>query len=144
MSTVKLDKIDEELIEILSKHGRISYTELAKLVRRSPTAIKRRVESMLRKGYIEKFTVVLNSEKMGSNITATLTIHPSSRRLARVEEFVTKMPYVVEAYHMTGKCGLLVIVQVADIKELDTCIQEIFNFEGVLDVNSCVALRRLK
>jgi len=144
LSTTQLDKIDEEILGILSKYGRISYSELAKLVRRSPTAVKRRVENMLRDELIERFTVVLNSEKMGKKITATLTISPSSRRLERVEEFIKKMPCVVEAYHMTGKCGLLAIVQVADIKELDECIQEIFGLEGVIDVNSCVALRKLK
>lgn len=144
MSTTKLDKIDEEILEILSTYGRISYTELAKLVRRSPTAVKRRVENMLRAELIERFTVVLNSKKMGKRITATLTVHPSSRRLKSVEDFIIKMPYVIEAYHMTGKCGLLAIVQVADIEELDECIQEIYNLPGVIDVNSCVALRKLK
>lgn len=144
MPTTKLDKIDKEILEILGKYGRISYTELAKLVRRSPTAVKRRVENMLRDALIERFTVVLNTEKMGKKITATLTVHPSSRRIKSIEDLIIKMPYVVEAYHMTGKCGLLAIVQVADIEELDECIKEIYNLPGVIDINSCIALRKLK
>jgi len=144
LPTTKLDKIDKEILEILGKYGRISYTELAKLVRRSPTAVKRRVENMLRDALIERFTVVLNTEKMGKKITATLTVHPSSRRIKSIEDLIIKMPYVVEAYHMTGKCGLLAIVQVADIEELDECIKEIYNLPGVIDINSCIALRKLK
>jgi DNA-binding Lrp family transcriptional regulator len=140
----KLDKIDREIIEILTKYGRISYAELAKMVRRSPSAVKKRIEKMLRDDLIERFTVVLNTKKMGKGITATLTVHPASRRMRRISEYIVKMSYVAEAYHMTGKCGILAIVQVGDIEELNDCIQEIQGLEGVLDVDACVALKKIK
>lgn len=144
MSTTKLDKIDREILEILGKYGRISYTELAGMVRRSPSAVRKRVERMLRDKLIERFTVVLNPKKIGRSLTATLTVHPASRRLGRITDFVGKMPYVVEAYHMTGKCGILAIVQVKDIEELNECIKEIQNVDGVLEVEACVALNKIK
>lgn len=144
MSVTKLDRIDQEILEILSKHGRITYVELAKMVRRSPSAVRKRVEQMLRNELIERFTVVLNPQKMGKMITASLTIQPASRRFERVSDFVERMSFVVEAYHMTGKCGILAVVQVADIEALDECIHEIQSLEGVLEVEACVALKRIK
>ena len=144
MSVTKLDRIDQEILEILSKHGRITYVELAKMVHRSPSAVRKRVEQMLRNELIERFTVVLNPQKMGKMITASLTIQPATRRFERVSDFVERMSFVVEAYHMTGKCGILAVVQVADIEALDECIHEIQSLEGVLAVEACVALKRIK
>jgi len=144
LSAARLDKIDREILEILNKHGRISYSELAKMVRRSPSAVRKRVEKMLRDQMIERFTVVINPTRIGKKVTATLQIHPAGRRLERVADFVAKMPYVVEAYHMTGKCGILAIVQVEDIEELNECIQEVQGVDGVLDVEACVALNKIK
>jgi Lrp/AsnC family leucine-responsive transcriptional regulator len=144
LSVTKLDRIDQEILEILSKHGRITYVELAKMVHRSPSAVRKRVEQMLRNELIERFTVVLNPQKMGKMITASLTIQPATRRFERVSDFVERMSFVVEAYHMTGKCGILAVVQVADIEALDECIHEIQSLEGVLAVEACVALKRIK
>ncbi len=144
MSRTGLDKIDQEILEILGKYGRISYMELARMVRRSPSAVRRRVEKMLRDKLIERFTIVVNAKKVGKNLTATLQIHPAGRRLERVTDFLVNMPCIIEAYHMTGKCGILAIVQVGDIEELDECIKEIQSIEGVLDVEACVALNKIK
>jgi DNA-binding Lrp family transcriptional regulator len=112
MSIRTLDRVDQEILEILGKHGRISYAELATMVHRSSSAVRKRVDALLRKGVIERF--------------------------------IAKMPYVVEAYHMTGKCGILALVQVADIEELNKSIQEIQSVDGVLDVDACVALEKIK
>jgi len=139
-----LDKIDHEILEILSKYGRISYTELARMVRRSPSAVRKRVEKMLREQLIERFTIVLNPNRMGKKITATLQISPAGKRVERVTDFVARLPCVVEAYHMTGKCGILAIIQIGDIEELNECIKEIQRVEGVLGVEACITLNKIK
>lgn len=144
MSIRTLDRVDQEILEILGKHGRISYAELATMVHRSSSAVRKRVDALLHAGVIERFTVALNAQKIGRGITATLTISPASRRFQRIRDYIAKMPYVVKAYHMTGKCGILALVQVADIEELNKSIQEIQSVDGVLDVEACVALEKIK
>jgi DNA-binding Lrp family transcriptional regulator len=131
-------------LEILGKHGRISYAELATMVHRSSSAVRKRVDALLRTGIIERFTVALNAQKIGRGITATLTISPASRRFQKIRDYLVKMPYVVKAYHMTGKCGILALVQVTDIDELNKAIHEIYSVDGVLDVDACVALAKIK
>ena len=49
-----------------------------------------------------------------------------------------------DAYHMTGRCGILAVVQVADIDELTKSIQEIQNVDDVLYVEARVALEKIK
>lgn len=144
MSVRTLDRVDQEILEILGKHGRISYAELATMVHRSSSAVRKRVDALLREGVIERFTVNLNAQKMGRGIIATLTISPASRRFQKIRDYIAKMPYVVNAYHMTGRCGILALVQVADIDELNKAIQEIHGVDGVLDVEACVALEKIK
>ncbi len=144
MARNELDDIDKQILDILDKDGRASYKDIAKIVRRSPSAVRKRVAHMMRDELIERFTVVLNPAKVGKNITASLTITPSRLRFQKISDHVSNMPEVIEAYYMTGKCGILAIVQVPSIEDLDKCIQEIQRGGGVLAVDACVTLKRIK
>lgn len=144
MSIRTLDRIDQDILEIIGNHGCISYTELAKMVHRSPSAVRKRVDALLREGVIDRFTVTLNAQKMGKGITATFTISPARRRFQKITDYIVKMPCVVGAYRMTRKCGILALVQVADIDELNKSIHEIQSVDGVQGVEARVALEKIK
>ncbi|MBL7100796.1 MAG: AsnC family transcriptional regulator [Nanoarchaeota archaeon] len=62
--TVQLDKIDEHLIEILNKDGRIPIIKIAKKLRLSPVTIKKRIDSLLEKGVIKCFRLIINEDKL--------------------------------------------------------------------------------
>lgn len=72
-SRSSLDEIDQRIIAVLHEHARISYTDLAKEVGLSRVAVQTRIQSLMDDGVIERFTAVINPEKIGINVSAFLT-----------------------------------------------------------------------
>ena len=55
---MKLDDIDRKIIELLVENGCLSYVELGKRVNLSRVAVRDRVDQLMERGVIEKFTAV--------------------------------------------------------------------------------------
>ena len=62
---IHLDKTDIRILKLLANDSRISYAEIAREVHLSRMAVRERVMKMLEEGIIERFTVQLNSKKVG-------------------------------------------------------------------------------
>ena len=115
---MKLDKIDKKIIEILSEDGRISYVDLAEKVGLSRVAVKDRIQSLMDKGIIEKFTIVVNSEKAGKQISAFFEVEVEPIRPQQVAQNLAANPNVASIYQMTGPSTLHMHVLVEDMKML--------------------------
>ncbi|MFW9808035.1 MAG: Lrp/AsnC family transcriptional regulator, partial [Candidatus Thorarchaeota archaeon] len=60
-----LDPIDAQIVTMLQKDGRRSFSEIADTVGRTEVTIRRRVKRLQDEGYIKRFTVVLDPLKIG-------------------------------------------------------------------------------
>lgn len=59
-----LDDIDLFIIECLKENSRTKFTDISKYLKISSTAVKRRVDKLVDRGYIEKFTIVVSEKKI--------------------------------------------------------------------------------
>lgn len=142
---MKYDKIDKQLLEELIKDGRISYVELAERVNLSRVAVKDRIESLKNKGIIEKFSVVINSEKIGKSVSAFFDVDVEPNRLQEVAQNLADNPSVASIYQMTGPSTLHMHVLVEDFKMLEIFINnELYSVQGITRVDSHVILKRFK
>ena len=57
-----MDELDTKILEVLKRASRTKYVEIAKTVRLTEGAVRRRVKKMLEQGIIEKFTIETKSE----------------------------------------------------------------------------------
>ncbi|MBD1381093.1 AsnC family transcriptional regulator [Bacillus sp. IB182487] len=67
---MKVDQTDKKILELLSINGRMSYVDIGKELGLSRVAVRERVNQMMEKGIIEKFSVVINSEAVGKTVSA--------------------------------------------------------------------------
>lgn len=142
---MSLDDIDKKIIEILADDGRISYVELAKKIGLSRVAVKDRINSLKKRGIIEKFTVVINSEKAGKQISAFFEVEVTPMRLQQVAENLAANPNVASIYQMTGRSTLHMHVLVENMQMLETFInKELYSVEGITRIDSSVILKRFK
>lgn len=142
---MNLDDIDKKLIEELVENGRISYVELSKKVNLSRVAVKDRIENMISKGIIEKFSAVINSEKVGKSVSAFFDVDVSPNKLQKVAQNLADNPNVASIYQMTGPSTLHVHVLVENFSKLEEFInEELYSVEGITRVDSHVLLKRFK
>ena len=68
---VRLDEKDLKIIEILRENARASYSEIAREVGLSESAVRKRIASLIKKGVIRRFTI---DYEVGNEIRAAVLI----------------------------------------------------------------------
>lgn len=142
---MKFDDIDHKLIDELIKDGRKSYVELAKKVDLSRVAVKDRIQTLIEKGVIERFTISINSEKIGKKVSAFFEVDVEPKQLQIVAQNLADNPSVASIYQMSGPSTLHMHVLVEDFKKLEKFInEELYSVKGITRVESHVILKRFK
>ncbi len=142
---IKIDDTDKRILELLIEDGRQSYADIGKTLGLSRVAVRSRVNQLIEHGVIERFTAVVNSEKVGKKVSAFFEVDCEPRSLVEVAENLANNPYVASCYQMTGPSTLHMHVLVKDFKELESFINnELYALEGITRVESHTLLRRFK
>lgn len=142
---MKLDSIDMKILNLLSENGRMSYVDLAKELDLSRVAVRERINQLISAGIIEKFSVVINSEKVGKKVSAFFEVDCEPTALVSVAEKLAENPRVASCYQMTGPSTLHMHVLVEDFEKLEHFINnELYSLPGITRVESHILLRRFK
>lgn len=142
---LRLNKIDIDILKLLAKDCRISYAEIAREVHLSRMAVRERVIKMTEEGIIEKFTVQLNSPKVGLNTAIFLQIVAAPSEMDSVASKLCQFPQITSVYATTGKNELYVHGYVKDFIELNNFIfEEVYKIKGVTEVNFNLITKKYK
>jgi DNA-binding Lrp family transcriptional regulator len=117
---VEMDRINERILRVLERDGRISNIELAEKVGLSPSACLRRVQELERTGVIQGYRAVLNRAALGRGFLAYVAVglgeHTKAAQAA-FEKAVDRMPEVLECHNITGTVEYLLRVETADLAD---------------------------
>ncbi|MFN2106230.1 MAG: Lrp/AsnC family transcriptional regulator, partial [Candidatus Promineifilaceae bacterium] len=69
-----LDAVDIAILKLLQEDGRISNVDLAAQIDLSPPATHARLKRLQARGYIRRFTALLDQEKVGFDMTCYVSI----------------------------------------------------------------------
>ncbi|KGA96763.1 AsnC family transcriptional regulator [Alkalihalobacillus alcalophilus ATCC 27647 = CGMCC 1.3604] len=142
---MKLDVTDRKILELLTENGRMSYVDIAKELGLSRVAIRERINQLMDEGIIEKFSVVINSDKVGKKVSAFFEVDCEPTSLVSVAEELAENAKVASCYQMTGPSTLHMHVLVNDFDELEYFInEELYALKGITRVESHILLRRFK
>ncbi|MFX3624860.1 MAG: Lrp/AsnC family transcriptional regulator [Ectobacillus sp.] len=142
---MKISETDRRILELLMQNGRMSYADIGKELNMSRNSVRDRVQQMMERGIIEKFSVVINSEAVGKNVSAFFEVDCEPAYLVKVAEKLANNPNVASCYQMTGPSTLHMHVLVEDFSSLESFINnELYGIEGISRVESHILLRRFK
>ncbi|MFD2656349.1 Lrp/AsnC family transcriptional regulator [Gracilibacillus thailandensis] len=142
---MKMDKKDQKILELLVGNGRMSYVDIGKELGLSRVAVRERVNQLIEEGIIEGFSAVINSEKVGKQVSAFFEVDCEPSSLVEVAQNLADNPSVASCYQMTGPSTLHMHVLVEDFKRLESFInEELYSLEGITRVESHILLRRFK
>ncbi|MEM3563070.1 MAG: Lrp/AsnC family transcriptional regulator [Candidatus Jordarchaeaceae archaeon] len=141
---MKLDDIDEKLIRVLSEDSRKPIRDIAEELNLSIATVRKRIQRLVDEGIIKKFTVVLNPELSESRITSIVTVQPATHRLNEIVDRLAEFKEVEEAHLLTRGCGLIMKVNVNSLLELNDFIEKVRGIKGIIDIENCLVLRKIK
>lgn len=140
-----MDSIDKKILQLLINNGRMSYVDIAKEIGLSRVAIRERINQLIADEIIEKFSVVINSDKVGKKVSAFFEVDCEPTSLVLVAETLAENPMVASCYQMTGPSTLHMHVLVEDFEKLEHFInEELYALKGITRVESHILLRRFK
>ena len=139
-----LDAIDREILGELEHDGRVSWQELGRRVRLSPTATGDRVRRLERRGVIEGYRAVVNPAALGRTLEALVSVRLAPNTDAwNLEQRLIEWPEVEEAVHVTGRFDFELRVATSGPRGLDDLLVSMKREMGVAETETRLVLRRV-
>ena len=123
-----MDKIDVKIIECLKKNARENASVIGSQVNMSVSAVIERIKKLEANGIIKQYTVVLDSKKLGMDITAFISVsmeHPKYNN--NFNEFVKTHKQITECHYITGDFDFLLKVNTESTGGLELAIRNLIN-----------------
>ncbi|MFQ6130050.1 MAG: AsnC family transcriptional regulator [Candidatus Hadarchaeaceae archaeon] len=140
-----MDGKDFEIIKALQADARAPFLGIAKKLRMSESAVRKRVKRLEREGAIERYTVVVNPQKLGYNAVAIVGLDVAPDKYLAIAEALTKLEEVRGVTTSTGDHMIMAEIWAHDNRELtDIVLKRIGKLEGVTRVCPAIVLERIK
>lgn len=135
-----MDRIDRELLALLSEDSRRSTSELSRRLDVSRSTVQGRIDRLRRSGVIERFTVDLGDEYQTGLIKAHVLIKLDQALTGRAQVRLKQLPEVTAIFAVSGEYDMIAVVAAESTGELNTLLDNIAALEGIERTNSSVIL----
>ena len=139
-----IDKIDLEILKILSKDSKITFQDIAKKLDVSNTTIHVRVKRMQRLGVIKNFTITIDYNKLGFNYTCYMGIFLD--KASQYEKVLIQLKMIKNITGMdftTGKSSIFCKIRAQDSNDARKIIAKIHRISGVNRTETFISFEQL-
>jgi DNA-binding Lrp family transcriptional regulator len=139
-----LDEIDKKILGELLKNSNRSNREIAKAIGVSAATVINHIQRLESAGVITDYTVMLDFERLGYELTVIMEVTVSSGKLLETQEEIAKLPYVCAVYDVTGEIDSIVVAKFRNRRELGDFPKDLLAMEFVERTNTHVVLNTMK
>ena len=141
---MEIDDIDKRILEELATDCRRSYRQIARKVRVSVGTVLNRIRRMEEAGVIKGYSVMIDHEKIGYQLTGVAEITVSKGKLYEMEVAISKLPNTCAVYDTTGLTDALVIAKFRSREEMSKFAKSLLSMPFVDRTNTHVVLTTIK
>ena len=127
-----MEEIDRKIVLLLARHGRMSFTELAKQAGLSVSAVHQRVRRLEQDGVIKGYAAMFDPEDIGLPLTAFVSIKPFDA--SAPDDLPQRLEHLtaIEACHsVAGDENYILKVRVPSPAALEELLYQIRTLGGV-------------
>ena len=131
----KLDKIDHEIIDLLSINGRMSFRQISKKVAKSHDTITNRYKKLVKNNII-KVVIQINPTKIGFQgwMIIDLSFSPKASLSKKINELLL-IPNIIHLVKIEGLFDISIMVFVKDLDHLFKVQEKISKIEDLSKIN---------
>ncbi|KKL51761.1 hypothetical protein LCGC14_2292270 [marine sediment metagenome] len=133
-------KVDNEILSLLSKDCRLSNRELGRKSGRSPLTIKNHIDDLEERGIIKGYRVNLDYEKLGYNIIALVEVTISKGKMLEVEKHIANQSNVFAVYDITGTYDALILARFKNREDLSDMVKDLHKSPYIERTNTHIVL----
>jgi Lrp/AsnC family leucine-responsive transcriptional regulator len=138
---MELDVVDRHILSLLQEDCKLPLAKIGERVGLSAPSVAERIKKLEESGIIRGYTAILDSRKLGKDITAFIGVfvdHP--KLISKFEREIDRLEDVQECHHVTGQHTLLLKVKVDNTSALEELIRKLRSIEGVSRTETSVVL----
>lgn len=140
-----LDETDQQIVNLLIKNARMSYSDIGEAVGLSRVAVKARISALEDRGIIEEYTTVINPQKISGAISCYFELEMEPGRFAEVVDILNQNDLVTQIYQVSGRSKLHVHAVAAGNEEMEDFLNRvIYSLPGIREMSCNVILSRIK
>ena len=126
-----LDETDRRSISVLQSDARASMRSIAERAEVSLGTVSNRVRRLENSGVIRGYSVQLDPELSGWELTVVIGLRIQKGRLIEIQEKIAKDNRVYGAYDVTGEFDSMIIARARDRRDLDDLSKNVISIDGV-------------
>ena len=125
-SSSVVEAIDRQILELLAKDGRMSYTDLGKATGLSTSAVHQRVKRLEQRGLILGYGATVNHDEIGLPLTAFIAIRPfDPSQPDDAPSRLEHLPEIESCWSVAGEESYLIKVRSHSPAELEELLARI-------------------
>jgi Lrp/AsnC family leucine-responsive transcriptional regulator len=135
-----VEELDLAIVQLLSRDGRMSFTDLGKATGLSTSAVHQRVRRLEQRGVITGYTARLDNTALGLGLCAIVMCKPIDPSAPDdTPERLAGIPAIEACYSVAGDYSYVLLVRVGTTAELEELLATI-RTKGNVSTNSTVVL----
>jgi Lrp/AsnC family transcriptional regulator for asnA, asnC and gidA len=143
-SSARLDEIDMALVRELQSDARQSNVALARKVKLTEGAVRRRIDNLLARGAV-RIVAVADPETLGLQTHAVIGMRVDIDRIEPLSDELANMRELSYVYQTAGQFDLIVVGFFASTEQLRIFLtQRLGRLQGVKGTDTYVVLRTMK
>ncbi len=139
-----LDDKDSQILKLLLLDSRQSARQLSLRMGLSTVTTLSRIKKLEEKKIIQGYTVRLDHETLGYELTAIIEITTNKGKMLEIENLIAKHDNVIAVYDITGGADTLVIAKFKERKSLSTFVKKISAIPNVENTITHIVLNTIK
>jgi DNA-binding Lrp family transcriptional regulator len=139
-----LNETDMKILQVLLEDARFSSRQIAKRVGVSVGTVLSRIKRMEDDGLIKGYSVLMDHEKLGFELTVVMEITVSKGRLVEMENEIAKISNVCCVYDVTGLTDAFLIAKFKSREELGKFTKRLLALPYIERTNTHVVLTTVK
>jgi DNA-binding Lrp family transcriptional regulator len=139
-----IDDVDRKILNELLRDCRRSYRSIARRAGVSVGTVLSRIRRLEKAGLIKGYSVLLDHEKLGYQLTVVAEITVSKGKLLEMEQAIGKLPNTCAVYDVTGSTDALVLAKFHTREELSKFTKSLLGMPFIDRSNTHVVLTTVK
>ena len=123
-----LDGIGKNIVDLLQKNARISFSDLGRKVGLSTPAVTERVRKLEEAGVISGYHAAIDAAKVGLPVTAFIHITTPSQNYSKINAILDSLDAVLESHHISGEASFITKVAVPSVAHLESLVEKLSPF----------------
>ena len=126
-----MEDLDRQIVELLVKDGRMSYTDLGRATGLSTSAVHQRVRRLEQRGVIRGYAAIVDPDSVGLPLTAFISVTPFDPSAPDdIADRLADVPEIEACHSVAGDENYILKVRAATPVELEDLLARIRSRAG--------------